>query len=335
MVIMTEARALVTGGTGFLGGHLARRLRDSGWDVTAVGRNAKTGAVLAAEGIRFTTVDLRDPQSVDAACSGMDTVFHCAALSSPWGRYREFFASNVEATRHIIHACQRLGVRRLVNVSTPSLYFDFSDRLGIRETDPLPVRPPNAYAATKRIAEEEVLAAHNRLFESVSVRPRALFGPGDTAILPRLIHANGRIGVPLFRGGRAILDLTYVDNAVDALLLAAEAPSSAMGRTYNITNGEPVHLSDVLQKLFDRLDVPMRGRPIPYSAGYMLAGAMELAARVLPGQPEPLLTRYTVALLAKSQTLDISAARQSLGYSPRIPIDEGIERFADWWRSNQ
>ncbi|MCQ6557723.1 NAD-dependent epimerase/dehydratase family protein [Paenibacillus mendelii] len=330
---MTEARALVTGGTGFLGGHLARRLQTSGWDVTAVGRNTKNGAALAADEIRFRTVDLRDPQAVEAVCSGMDTVFHCAALSSPWGRYQDFFASNVEATRHIIHACQRQGVRRLVNVSTPSLYFDFSDRLGIRETDPLPASAPNAYAATKRIAEEEVLAAHNPSFESVSLRPRALFGPGDTAILPRLIHANDRIGVPLFRRGEAILDLTYVDNAVDALLLAAEAPPAAMGRTYNITNGEPVRLADVLHKLFDRLGVPMRGRPIPYSAGYMLAGAMELAARLLPGQPEPLLTRYTIALLAKSQTLDISAARQWLRYSPRIPNDEGIARFADWWRN--
>ncbi|UVI32684.1 NAD-dependent epimerase/dehydratase family protein [Paenibacillus spongiae] len=329
---MTEARALVTGGTGFLGGHLARRLREDGWDVTGTGRNTQAGKALAADGIRFQAVDLRDRHAVIDACSMIDTVFHCAALSSPWGRYRDFYASNVEATRHLIEACRQQGVRRLVNVSTPSLYFDFTDRLGIREADPLPSRQPNAYAATKRIAEEEALAAHNQGFESVSLRPRALFGPGDTAILPRLIRANNRTGVPLFRGGAAVLDLTYVDNAVDALVLAAKAPASAMGRTYNITNGEPVRLSDVLQKLFHRLGIPMRGRAIPYPAGYAFAGAMEFAARLLPGQPEPQLTRYTVALLGKSQTLDISAARQQLGYVPRITIDEGIERFADWWR---
>lgn len=119
-------KALVTGATGFLGGHLARRLVREGWDVTGIGRNPEQGRRLEAEGIRFLNQDLRDESGTAAACTGQDAVFHCAALSSPWGKYRDFYGCNVEAARILAEASLREGVRRFIHVSTPSVYFDYA-----------------------------------------------------------------------------------------------------------------------------------------------------------------------------------------------------------------
>jgi len=334
---MKGANTLVTGATGFLGGRLARKLRDAGHEVTAIGRNADAGEKLAAEGIRFEQVDLRDPDSTKAICKGIDTVFHCAAFSSPWGAYSDFYTQNVEATRHLLDGCIHHRIRRVVNVSTPSLYFTSKDRFNIREQEPLPARFVNAYASTKRLAElavEEAQTAHPEL-ETITLRPRGIFGPGDSTILPRLIKANSRSGVPLFRGGSALMDLTYIDNVVDALLLAGTAPSAATGRAYNISNGEPVRLIDTLNQLFHLLDIPMRPKRLPFPVGKAAATLMEGIALLTPGRPEPLMTRYTVSLLGISQTLDITDARELLGYKPRINMNESLTIFADWWRTKQ
>ncbi|MFD0710315.1 NAD-dependent epimerase/dehydratase family protein [Paenibacillus sp. GCM10027626] len=333
---MTALSALVTGGTGFLGGQLARRLHQLGWNVAVIGRNEQAGYALQAAGIRFIQGDLRDQAAVEAACSGIDTVFHCAALSSPWGSYQSFYSCNVEATAHVIAGCQKKGAARLVNVSTPSIYFNGRDQLNIREDYPLPARPVNAYAATKRLAEEAVAAAHRPSagLVTITLRPRAIFGPGDSAILPRLIRANNSSGVPLFRNGNAMLDLTYIDNAVDALIAAAAAPVEAAGQAYNITNGEPVQLKEALNQLFKLLREPMRSRRIPFPLAKSMAALLEAAAWLRPGRPEPVMTRYTVSLLSISQTFDIAAAQKKLGYAPRISIQEGLEHFAEWWRNN-
>ncbi|MNX96824.1 hypothetical protein D3C86_1291650 [compost metagenome] len=122
---------------------------------------------------------------------------------------------------------------------------------------------------------------------------------------------------------------------MDALILGRDARPEALGRKYNITNGEPVRLHAILEKLFARLEMPYRPRPVPYAIAYGLAGAMELVSATLLGGKEPLLTRYSVGVLAKSQTLDISAARDRLGYVPRVSVDEGLEAFVAWWRESE
>lgn len=194
----------------------------------------------------------------------------------------------------------------------------------------------NAYAATKLIAERIVSDAAIRGLPSVILRPRAIFGPGDTSLFPRLLRVNESRGIPIIGGGQAQLDLTFMDNVVDGLVQACAAPESATGRIYNLTNGEPVKLIELLQSLFALLELPLRtkfvSRPVALAAGQ----GMEWLYRALPslGQ-EPPFTRYTVGLLAFSQTLDISEARRSLGYEPRIRMDEGLRRFAEWWRNDR
>jgi nucleoside-diphosphate-sugar epimerase len=327
-------RALVTGATGFLGKRLAKRLADDGHEVVGVGRNLEAGRWLEEHGVRFVSADLADRDAVVKACRGQEVVFHSGALSSPWGPYPAFHRSNVEGTRNVIEGSRTHGVRRLVHVSTPSLYFDTAERLGVSERDPLAEKPVNHYAATKRMAEELVDAAHAEGLPVVTIRPRALFGPGDTTILPRLIRANARGALPLFGPEGPWVDVTYVDNVVDALLLCESAPDHVLGKKYNITNGETVRMRHLLEKLFAALEVPAHFRPMRYPVAYGLAGAMEAASLAFMGGREPLLTRYSVNVLARSQTLDISAARRDLGYTPRTSLDEGLAEFVAWWKED-
>lgn len=324
-------RALVTGATGFLGQHVSMRLKGVGWQVTGMGRNGEAGARLEESGIRFIQADLRDRESVLDACAGQDAVFHCGALSSPWGPYRDFRAVNVDGTGHVAAGCRKHGVRRLIHISTPSICFNHRcDRLGVREHDPLPAKPVNAYASTKLQAERMVMEAFAEGLPGLILRPRAIFGPMDQALLPRLMRANASGGVPLFRGGSVMLDLTYVDNVVDAMLLGWEAPEEALGQAYNITNGEPALLKDVLAELFTLMGMPLRTRKLPYPVAYGAAALMEWSHRLLPVLGEPAFTRYSVSVLARSQTLDITKAREQLGYAPKVSLQEGLRRFAEW-----
>lgn len=326
-------KVLVTGATGFLGRHLALALHKQGHEVTAAGRNDTIGEKLRQEGISFLPCHLEDTIKTEQSCAGQDMVFHCGAMSSLWGSYHDFYDSNVTGTRNIVRGCLAHHVQRLIYVSTPSIYFDYTDRTNIRESAPLPRKAANLYAETKRLAELEIDKAFvNEGLPVITLRPRAIFGPGDPAIVPRLIEANRRGKLPLINGGQAIIDLTYIDNLVDALLLCMTAPESVFGRKYNITNGEPVRFIDVLQHLFEQLGEPMRAKRIPYAAAYTVASIMEGVARITGSAKEPLLTRYSVGLLGKTQTLDISAAREKLGYAPRRTIREGIDLYADWYK---
>ncbi|MDF2716529.1 MAG: NAD-dependent epimerase/dehydratase family protein [Paenibacillus sp.] len=327
-------KALVTGGTGFLGKRLAMALRDKGWDVTVLGRQLAKGEELQRQGIRFVQADLRDRESVATACVGRDTVFHCGALSASWGAYSAFYESNVRGTEHVIAGCRMHGVARLVHVSTPSVYFGGSHRLNVRESDPLPARQASHYAITKRLAELAVLDACALGLPAVIIRPRALFGPEDVSILPRLLEANATRGIPLIDGGKALIDLTYVDNAVQAMLLCQAAPASVAGNVYNITNGEPMPFTEAVDNLFGLLRLPVRYMRLPFAAAYAAAALMELSARLLPGEREPLFTRAMAGMLGRSQTLDISAARRELGYSPNVSVKEGMQSYAEW-RENQ
>jgi len=325
-------KVLVTGATGFLGKALARRLLARGEQVTALGRNQAILGQLEQEGMHPFRADLADGDAIKAACQGQQVVFHSGALSSAWGPADEFYRANVLGTRNVIAGCEAAGVRRLVHVSTPSVYFRYESRLDVRENAPLPSVAANEYARTKLLAEHEIDQAFARGLPVSSIRPRAIFGEGDNAILPRVISRlqSGRLRV--IGDGQNITDLTYVENVVDSLLLCANAPEALLGRKYNITNGEPLPLWVLVRKLCDALGYEFPRRSISYPAALRLSAVLEMISSILPRHPEPLLTRYMVGILAKSTTLDISAARRDLGYTPRISVEAGFQRFVYWWK---
>ncbi len=311
---------------------MARRLFGLGHTVTALGRNLQAGAALAQAGIKFSRADLSSREAILEACRGQDIVVHCGALSSPWGRQRDFHQANVLGTAHVIEGCESAQVNRLVHISTPSLYVDGRDRLDIREEEPLPPHSINTYARTKRLAEELIQAASHRGLQAIILRPQGIFGPGDRALLPRLIRMAERGSLPVLGRGDNVIDLTYIENVVDAVLLAMEAPSIQPGRCYNITNGSPVPLVETIQKVLGALNLDVPIRRIPQRRALLAARLIEAIWKLLPGYPEPPLTRYAVEVLSRTRTLSIDRAQRELGYVPRISMEDGLERFIAWWK---
>jgi nucleoside-diphosphate-sugar epimerase len=314
-------KILVTGGTGFLGRHLATKLLSSGHRVHLLGRDFAQVKQLLEAGASPIAADLRDEAAVRAACAGVEVVYHVGALSAPWGKRADFHAINVAGTEAVLAGCQEHGVRRLIYVSSPSVIFDGHDHYDLTEDAPYPRRFTSVYSLTKKLGEDRVRAAPAPL-ETVIMRPKAMFGPGDRALLPRLIAAAGRGRLPQIGDGCNLVDLTYVENVAHALVLALEA-RAAVGKTYFITNDEHLPLWDIIRSVLQGLGLASRLRPISLNTALAAAALMEMQA-ALTGK-EPLLTRYAVAILARTQTYDMSAARRDLGYTPLVSIAQGIE----------
>ena len=312
----------ITGATGFLGGVLSRRLLAEGQAVLAMGRDPVKLAALLELGASCIAHDLAEG-APRAPSQSIDAVVHCAALSSAWGRKHDFRSANVGGTRAALEFARAAGAKRFVHISTPSLYFRFCDQLMVREDAALPL-PVNAYAATKREAEALVLA--EKILDCVVLRPRGLYGAGDTALLPRLLRAAGAGPLPLIRGGRAETDLTHIDDAVDAVLAALAAPEGLGQRVFNISGGEPLAVRHIAETAGARAGVPVRWREVPELLVMLAARAMEAGARLHPKRPEPRLTAYGAGLFAYSQTLDLAAARADLGWTPKVDFENGLAR---------
>ncbi len=315
--------ALVTGASGFLGGYVVRDLRAHGYDVIASGRNA--AALPAGETL---VGDLDHLARADLGRT-VDVVVHCAALSSPWGRWTAFAHANVAGTARALEFARRAGARRLVHISSPGIYAAPRDRVGIRESEVDPRHPMNNYIRSKLEAESLLrdAAAQGAGPEIVILRPRGIIGRGDPSLVPRILRVRERFGIPLMRGGRGLVDLTAVENVALAVRLAAEAPG-VHGQAFNITNGDPRPFRAVLEQLLAGLGLEPRYRTIPAPVAYGVAALLEAVCGVLPGHPEPPVTRYTVTTIAHSQTLDISRARDLLGYRPAVSLDQSLAGYA-------
>lgn len=328
-------RVLVTGATSGLGRNAVQWLHENGHHPIATGRNTASGAALSALGIPFHACDLTlaSAHELDTLLAAADAVWHCAALSSPWGPAQDFQRINVTATAALAQAAIRAGVPRFIHISTPSLYFDFQHRHDVPE-DFLARRYANDYARSKHAAEQALaaLSAAGSATRFTLLRPRAIFGPHDRVLLPRLLAqlkgaTAGALKLP--RGGAALLDMTYVGNVVHAMMLATAQPALANGRIYNISNHEPVRLADILRELLvQELGLKITLQTVPYPLLAAAAGAMEAAAR-LSGR-EPMLTRYSVGAVNFDMTLSQTRARAELGYEPPTRLSDGVRQTARW-----
>jgi nucleoside-diphosphate-sugar epimerase len=324
-------RVLVTGATGFLGRRLTAALVEHGHQARVLVRNPGADDIGMVNGAEMWRGDLRDLKTVIAACEDMEVVQHAGALSAPWGPKAEFYATNVGGTQAILEGCQRYGVRRLIYVSSPSVVFDGQDQHNLTEVAPYPATSVSVYSHTKKLGEDLVNAASGGL-ETVILRPKAMFGPGDRALLPRLLTTARTGRLPMIGDGRNLVDLTYVDNVVEAMCLAMTA-DAAVGKTYHITNDEHALLWNQVRRILHELKLSPPRLRISLPAALAAAGAMEQVARVTG--KEPTLTRYSALILARTQTYNIAAAKRDLGYTPPISLEEGIERTLSALRLEQ
>jgi nucleoside-diphosphate-sugar epimerase len=324
---------IVTGATSGLGRNLAKKLSYDGHHVIGLGRRFRETKSLSREAIEYHQIDLENMEAMAHVMQGADAVFHCAALSSPWGKYEDFYKANVVGTENVIKAMEKSKTNFLVHVSTPSIYFDYKSQYNISENYPLPKKLVNHYATTKKMAEDRVMyACDKQKIKATIIRPRAIIGPHDRNILPRLLQISKKGYIPLINEGKALIDITYVDNVIDAMLLTLKSGPHQNGKIYNITNGEPILLQELMAMTFNELEIQVSYKPIPYFVINILADTMEKICKILPSQPEPHLTKYSVGVFALSQTLNIEAAQRDLNYVPLIPIREGIKRAAYWWK---
>ena len=331
-------KVLVTGATSGLGRNAVEYLRNKGISVRATGRNEAMGKLLSKMGAEFIPADLTELVSSQAKVmlAGIDTLWHCSSFTSPWGTQQAFDLANVRATRRLGEWAVAWGVRNFVHISSPSLYFDYHHHRDIQE-DFRPHRFANEFARSKAASEEVInlLAQANPHTRFTILRPQSLFGPHDKVFIPRLAQMMQHYGsVLLPRGGSALVDMTYYENAVHAMWLASQPACDHLpsARAWNISNGEPRTLRSIVQKLIDELGIKCRIRSVPYPMLDIIARSMERFGDKTA--KEPAFTHYGVSKLNFDFTLDITRAQDELGYQPVVTLDDGIVRTAAWLRDH-
>jgi nucleoside-diphosphate-sugar epimerase len=333
--------ALVTGGGGFLGGYIVEALMARGDRVRSFGRGDYPQ--LRAQGVEVVRGDCRNANDVSAACREIDCVFHAAAMPGVGMQRRVYDEVNRLGTEHVIAGCRATGVPRLVYTSSPSVVFAGVDQSGVDETAPCDFRWMEAtrayYSLSKARAEQAVLAANGDRLRTCALRPHLVWGPGDSQLVPRLI-ARARSGrLRRVGDGTNLVDITYVENAADAHLRAADAlansNSPVAGKAYFISQGEPVNCWQWIDDILGMVDLPPVRKTISLKSAWRVGAALEAMYRLLRLRSEPPMTRFLAAQLATSHWFDIGAARRDLGYEPRVSTAEGIRRLGEWLRHNK
>lgn len=329
-------KVLVTGGGGFLGTRICELLAARGDTVTALGRRPYPH--LERQGVCTVQLDLWDsPLPLRNAVRGQDVVIHSAALAGIWGRRSDYFRTNFGCTLAVIEACLDAGVKRLVYTSSPSVVFGAEPLCNVDESVPYPDRYLAYYPASKAEGEKMVLASNGPDLATVALRPHLIFGPGDPHLFPRII-ARARAGKLIQVGdGSNLVDVTYIDNAAQAHVLAADrlCPGAACaGKAYFISQGRPVQLWPWLNEILKGVGIPKVTRRISYRKAYLVGRVCETVYRLAGLRGEPPMTRFLAGQLAKSHYFDISAARRDLGYEPSVGNEEAVSRLVEWLKAS-
>lgn len=317
---MSDQAVLITGSSGFIGGAVHRRLFELGWHTSGIGRRS-------SDLPGYVSHDLT--RSLPEEFGPFDVVIHAAARSSPWASRRQFEADNVRATERLLHYCRTHGRPKFIFISSSSIYYRPSHQLGITEDDPPAEKPVNHYAASKIRAEQLV-----RNYEGtwVILRPRAVFGPGDTVLFPRILAAARAERLPLLTSpdGPVRGDIIYIDNLVEMIIEAAR--HNGIVGEYNLTNDQPVVIVDLLLDIFARLQIPLPKRRVSTRSAMFFATLLEYIYGIFLPWSEPPITRFGVHVFAYSKTFNVAKMREAFG-SPKVSLETGVERFVEWIRS--
>jgi nucleoside-diphosphate-sugar epimerase len=322
-------RALVTGGGGFLGRYIVEQLRARGDYVRIFSRQRYPD--LEAIGVESQTGDLRDAAAVSQAVAGMEAVFHCAALPGIWGPWKMFYGVNTLGTRHVLEACQRHAVPKLIFTSSPSVVFEGHDHLGADESLPYATKFLCHYPHTKALAERMILEANGQGgVATCALRPHLIWGPRDTQLVPRLIERARRGQLRRVGDGRNLISMAYVENVAQAHLQAADAlcrNSPVAGQAYFINEPQPVNLWDWINTLLSRAGLPPVMKSISVSAATLIGATLEAVHRLFRISSEPRMTRFLAAQLSRSHWYRIDKAARDFGFAPQVSVEEGLRRL--------
>jgi len=326
-----KLKLLLTGAAGFLGGRTAKYFaQDNSYEVVATSRRNDRKAELEHAGCQFIAGDLTNEAFCSTITKNIDIVIHCAALSAPFGDYSEFYSANYLATKQLLDSSIANSVRKFIFISTPSIYFNYSDRFDVKEHEPLPKQMVNDYAATKLLAEQLVLGKNNQNIQTIALRPRAIIGAEDTVIFPRVLEAYNKGRLKIIGDGQNICDLTCVRNVIEAINCAIKASDDANGEAYNITDGNAVKFWDMVNYALTSLGYQPVQQKVNQKVALFAASIMERKAKLFREKKEPTLTRYGIGVLSQHFTLSIEKARTQLQYEPKMTTLEGVNEYIIW-----
>jgi len=326
---MSGEKLLVTGATGMIGSFAARRAVESGYRVRVLVRPKSDRKLLEGLDLEYVEGDLAEPESLPAAVRGVDVVLHAAAHIGDWGPADKYRAINVIALEHLLTAVEHEGrLRRWVQVSSLGVY-PARDHYGTDESAPVDPHGLDGYTRTK--AEAEVLLRRHMDecgLPAVILRPGFVYGPGERAVIPRLIKRFESGTVKFIGDGKKVLNNTYVGNLADAILLAIDN-TDAQGETFNIRDERLVTRQEYIMAVADYLGKPRPGK-VPLWLARAAVPVIEGLAKLRGATEPPLLTRAMLKFMALNLDFSIAKAKAKLGYRPKVDFQQGMQEALDW-----
>jgi nucleoside-diphosphate-sugar epimerase len=331
---MAKARWLVTGATGFAGGHLAEECVKRGIHVVTLARGSSDTSLLNKLGVEIVRGDLTDEPAIRKATEGAEVIIHCAAKVGDWGPVEEYREINVEGTRRLLDAVRGRPLHRLVHLSSLGVY-EARDHFGTDESIPPPEKHMDGYTQTKVESEKLVMEYHRQHGVPVTVlRPGFIYGPRDRTVLPKLIENLRQKRVRFLGSGEQAMNTIYVGNLVDACFLAVDKPV-AVGQTYNLTDDELVSKRRFLTTIAELAGLEPPRRKVPLKLAKTLAFFMERIARLRGAKKAPLLTQARIKFLGLNLHYSVEKAKRQLGYHPRVKFEQGIREAVDWLKAQE
>jgi nucleoside-diphosphate-sugar epimerase len=318
----------MTGGSGFLGHHMAKALKGLGHEVTNYGRRICPKLEnLGIVQVQGDLSSLKDHQKLDQALKGQDICFHIASKVAMWGHWQDFHNINVVGTQNLVKACKRQHVSRFIYTSTPSVVFQSSSIHG-DESLPYAKNSYSLYAKSKIQAESFVLSQKSNDFHVTSLRPHMIFGPGDQNIIPGLLKAADQKRLKIIGSGDNLVDVTYVTNVVDAHLCAfskiVEAPHTISGEAFFIGQG-PVKLWDFINDVLVLYDKRPIKKKVPFSVAFSVGALFELFYKILGiFNHDPQMTRFVALQLSKDHYYNHDKAKRLLGWQPKVTLQQAL-----------
>jgi nucleoside-diphosphate-sugar epimerase len=312
----------ITGGSGFVGRNLIALLRERGYAVRAAARSSAAEQVVRNAGAEPVSADLDAQTALEQGMRGCAFVVHAAARVESWGQLEDFMHINVAGTEHVLAAARAAGVPRFVHVSTEAVLVGDRPLVSADETWPRPSRAFGLYPYTKGLAEARVLAANGPELATMIVRPRFIWGRGDTSLLPKILAVVRAGRFAWIGGGRHLTSTCHVRNVCEGIVLAAERGRG--GEIYFLTDGAPVEFRSFITALCRTQGVDPGARSIPLAVARKLAPAVETLWSTLRLHSEPPLSRTVVLLLGEEVTVNDAKARRELGYRERVTREQGL-----------